>query len=677
VQKFILRINNLRLPPLDRYDWMAFSICVIAALVWVVILTDKFYNFGYYDWDLSIYSNLMWNLSRGSYFSSFFGMNVFANHAEYITFFLIPIYSLFPHPLTLLCLKILSFVMGAYVLYLLAKKSMPALYAVIFQFLYLTYPANIYGMLFEFHFETLNIVFLFLLFYFFQENKLRPFFITMFFLGIIKENMPLIVIMFGLLALFTKQSRKLAWTLGPIVFGVLLFYVSMFIITPSLRRDLWGPNQYLGAYSALGKTPVEILKTFLFHPGEVFNIILQPHNINYLKELFGPLGLITLFSPHILFLATPTFLQHLLSAHILQHTIFYHYTMTIVPFIFLATLSSLKMVQERIRPVFFHIVFLLIALSCLFNSSVYKADYLVQASMYLNKPETPLKWQMLNKIPPQAGVIATLDVDDHLSSRKEMYSFLNVARNTDGLNFRPFALPETVRFALIDLSENWVLSQLDIDPTGCSQRIRDFLSQGWVIRDAVTDVYLLERGEEKVSDSPIGMARAADILGVSREPFLTKDPKKEIMIDGQFRLLAHELGPNRFGHPKVFPMVFYWKAEQDIHADYSMVIILRNKDKTIQSEWRHVGSSIYPTVIWKQGDYIKEQFGFYLPQLVPGQYSLKMVFVRNEKFVDRNWEIVTQHPVPLTLPNSPESQKDTTQTGKVLNIIKVGEITIK
>jgi len=100
---------------------IALSVCLTGFVIWSCLLRYKFNHFGYWDWDLSLYSQAMWNLCHGTTYTSLFGTSFLANHAHYFSFFLLPIYYFFQHPLTLVHLNLFSFFAGAFLFFLIAK----------------------------------------------------------------------------------------------------------------------------------------------------------------------------------------------------------------------------------------------------------------------------------------------------------------------------------------------------------------------------------------------------------------------------------------------------------------------------------------------------------------------------------------------------------------------------
>ncbi len=479
-------------------QFTAFSICCLVFGFWFSLLNYKYNHFGYYDWDLALYNQAIWQLSQGSFYSHLWGMNFLANHAEYITFLLVPIYKIFSHPMTLVCFKVLSSVFGGYILYLIARKSFSFLTSIIFMLLYFLYPPNVFGLLYEFHFESLSLILIFLLLYFFQNEQFKSFIVVAILTALIKENMPPIIVMFGIYGLLirSKYEEKIKWGVAPIVIGLTVFITAIFFITPYLRKDFPTNNQYLGLYSQLGTSPIEIAKTFIFNPIKILSMMFDSRNIFYLKELFAPLMFLPLLSPLIVLLSLPLFLQHLLSGAAQEHTIYFHYATTFSPFLFVAMIETLRTFQLRMKKhIITFVVCLLVAVGII-NLSHYKNALIVRLRCYSDYESAQL-WRLINQIPSDKGVMATLSFLAPLSNRPVVESFLDVPQDRHGLAPKKFELSDDITYALISYDDEWVRGQIQSDPENSLNRIRKFFDVGWKEKDRFKNTVLLERMNPK------------------------------------------------------------------------------------------------------------------------------------------------------------------------------------
>lgn len=616
-----MKISNapISLKPRHIWDWIAFGICLSAFFLWGILLTQKYYFLGYYDWDLALYAQAMWNLCRGEFYSSLFDINFLANHAEYISFFLAPVYAVFNHPLTLVYMKIFSYSLGAYILFHIAKPVLSEQLSLVFMLLYLIFPANIYAVLYEFHIESVNIAFLFLLFYFFERKALVPFYITAFFTALIKENMSPIVVTFGIYALFSRRD-KLRWGVVPIIFGALMFYLAMVVITPFLRQDIGSANGYLYLYSYLGNTPLEIIKNSFSHPEKIFAVLFEAERTGYINEFLRPFAYAPILNPHILFLISPVILQHMLSPAHQYHVIFYHYAATLAPFFFLATLVTLKTIKDKVSTVVFDSVFLVVLFCSILNFSIYIGDIRQRVTMFENpRSRTAVEWDMIKQVPPEAGVITTLGYLAPLAQRKSLYSFLSVADGYRSFSGKKPILEPSINYALINLSDPWISDKVRFTKdTAGILRMRDFLSSGWKVQDIVEDIVLLKR-------NPIDDFR---LVERSFEPFESYNPSSSVLIDKKFRLLAFEPGhaPSA-GKQTVLPIVFHWKAESPIPSGYGIQLIFMKDGKEVSVRKRFIGYTFCSTLVWQAEEYVKETYYLSMVNLPPGEYEIRAYFV--------------------------------------------------
>src|SRR3989344_6983069 len=265
-------------------DFLAYSLFFLALAGWTWFILLKYLRFEYWDWDLAFFSQATWNIMHGSQYSSLFYVNFFGNHANLIVYLILPFYAIFSHPLTLVFLKIASYLTGALILYHPAKEKLTAIPAVIIMLCYITYPPNLHAMNYEFDFETLSPLFLFLLYYFFVKNKFWPFLITSLTTILIKENMPLIIIAFGIYALFSKKKDKLRWAVIPFLLGAIGLYFLTAIFIPSMTNST--SYYYLTNYHDLGNTPFEILFTLITQPAKISILLFSAQKLHLLFEMF-------------------------------------------------------------------------------------------------------------------------------------------------------------------------------------------------------------------------------------------------------------------------------------------------------------------------------------------------------------------------------------------------------
>lgn len=608
-----------KIDPPDIFALLSGLIFFIAGLY---ILVEKYIDFGYNDWDFALYANAMWNLSHGSFHSSTFGTNFLTNHAEYFSFILVPVYRLFGHPFLLIVLKLFSLAAGSFLLYLIAKKDLGWPAAAVLMLLYQLYPPNLFMLIYEFHFENLAIPFIFLLYYFFTNQKLVPFLITAFFASLIKENIALVVATFGIYAIFSKRENKLAWIMGPLFLGGGTFFLSMFIITPHLRvqEGLNYANQYIGFY---WKNPgdTHLIQSILLNLHNAWANMSSPLNMLFIKELLGPLNFLPLLSPHTLFLGAPVLLQNFLGPTFQMHTIYYHYAATITVFIFLALAASLKFLKIFIRPLAFYIVVAFTGLICMFNTINHLSEFRGRMASWPDRLD-PVRWQMVDVIPPDASVMATFDFLDKFADRKDLYSFHNVWRNHNPFTGEsPYRIPQNLSLALIDWECPWfwsdVLTQARSGRQDALRHASDFYFQGaWAVKEATEEITLLGKG---------AAGNLPPLVEVSKDLPLNLPANPVLSVDNKFSLLDFTIGQKQGVTPRQkIPLTFLWKAQEDMDDLYSMVIELKKGKETVFRWHHHIGYGIYATPLWKKGEHVKERYWLLLPVIFPGEYTISV-----------------------------------------------------
>ncbi len=613
----------------NKRDSYAFFLCLTSLLSYFFLLIYKYFNFGYYDWDLAFFAQAMWSLLHGSQYTSLVGINFFGDHSYYFAFFLLPFYAIFPHPLTLILFKVLAFNASALIIYYLAKKELGAITAIFFMILYLIFPANVFGLLYDFNLESLAPPFLLLMFYFFKQEKGRAFALAAFFAILTKENMLLILMALGIYALFTKRKNKLAWSLIPILGGATLLYILAVVVIPFFRE--LPTHAFVVRYHHLGNSIGEILVNILIHPLKTLGIILEPTKVNFIQELFGPLLIPSLLSPHILLLISPILAQHLLSAHPPEHSIYYHYGLTFVPFIFLAAINTFKLCKSRTRPVIYRIFVTAILLLCVLNTVKYTSAFLVRLN-YHRDHMTPTRWEMVRQIPKNAAVIATFDFLAELSSRQSLYSFHKIYdpfyQDPEKIKYselntqKSFALPEDVRFALIDFDDPWLKGSMETNAAQITSRIRDFLLYNdWSVTLAFNDIVLFEKN----ASQPLAL-----IERLSRLDSPHKTPLN-ILIDQAVLLSAFEVENPGSDKPLRVPFVFDWRCVQKTDDRYSMLFTVKKDKKIIAHHLRDIGYAIFPTVTWQAGDNFRERYWLFIPYRGSGEYTIEISFVNYTK----------------------------------------------
>ncbi|MBF0521779.1 MAG: DUF2079 domain-containing protein [Candidatus Omnitrophica bacterium] len=456
-------------------------LCLVGFFLYAFFILYRYIHFAYDDWDMAFLNQCLWNLSHGKLFSSLYGFNCFGDHSTFINLFALPIFMLFPHPLTFSFIQIALFISSVFLLYVIAKEGLGKLPAFIIALTYLVFPPNLFAMCHDCNPESLAPFFLLLAVYSYRKKNLGGYFVSIIFLFLIKENMPLIVGMLSLWGIFAQDRNRIKWGVVPLAISFCYFLIAAKFIIPHFRgmeqSSLWVRFSYLGS------TPKDILHK-LFQFRTLKGIFLLPANIDFLKELFGALLLPAILSPTVLSLISPVIAYHLISSHFPEKTIFYSYSLTMTPIIFLAAIQTLTKIK---RWPSFHTLFCLFLLGAsLLNLYPHRGQIKhkigFDANHYVNE-----KWSLVSMIPPNASVITTFEFLPALSLRNNLYSIHKIYskdyQEPDLIKLnvfntgKPFKTPYNVQYALINFDDTWIQDGLNNDPVYTEYKLDAFLKQ--------------------------------------------------------------------------------------------------------------------------------------------------------------------------------------------------------
>lgn len=564
----------------------------------------KFLNFSFEDFDLAVHDQIMWNIVHGSLFSSILGINFLGNHAHLIVFLLVPIYKLFPHPFTLLFLQTLALGLSVYPLYLLAKDVLGYRWAFVISFVYLIYPSLAFTNLFEYHPTVFATLFLMIMFYYFHKEKFGLFVLFMVLSMFCQENIPLVIVALGFYALIRR--RKLRWFLAPILGGAGYFLFCIYWLMPHFNKDT---IQFISLYGYLGSTYAQIAANLIKHPIIVLKIMFSHRNLSFFWEIFYPLSFIPLLSPLSLLLSLPLFLQHLLSFRQTEVTIYYHYMAEMIPLIFIAfvfgirNLLKLRWIKKQERLFQWYIVFLSLAAVIHLGPLFRLPRYCMKVS---DKKETSLiKEGFVKKIPANAPVVATFQFLSHLSGRPEIHSIHHQFSGHYTLSNKPFKLPETVRYALLDFDDS--ITFMTFYKRGNYRNLLRFFSEGtWGVVDVKDNIVLFVK--DAVNKYPLYR-----ILQSEPKPVLPFAKK----IEDEIEFLGIDIHEQKEG---MLQLTLYWRALKKMNREWNIFFDFLDSDGVMQYElFRPLCYRIYPTQAWDPGEIIEEQVYMTVPKKLSGK----------------------------------------------------------
>lgn len=414
-----------------KHELILFGLTLIYILYFTSVSFLRYDNFYAGRFDLGNMAQTVWNTTRGRIFmfTNPNGTEIISRlsaHADFMLILLAPLYSLWPDPKNLLLIQTIILSLGSFFVYLIAKEILKNKnLALTFAFIYLLNPSIQRSNLFDFHAQTLATTFLLGAFYFFLKKRYWYFLLLAVLAGLCKEQIWLIVAIFGFFLFFQAKKRFL----GTILF-VTCVAIAYYLISYAIPHTLGSQHFALSYYSDFGYSPIKILKNMLLSPQKTLSIIIEPDRINYLRQLFAPLGYLSLLAPLFLIFALPDLIIDLLSSNTQLHQIYYQYTTTISPFIFISAIYGVILLKKIITKYsnlnsnYITIIFLMsTAFYTAFFSGPLPGSWEPNTDM-ITKPIADRIFidNYLVQIKRKYSVAASNNIGSHLSQRQRIYT---------------------------------------------------------------------------------------------------------------------------------------------------------------------------------------------------------------------------------------------------------------
>lgn len=405
---------------------------VLGILVCIYIAYFTIASFQRYDnfyagrFDLGNMDQTVWNTINGRVFQTSTDNGVVISrlsaHADFMLILLSPFYLLWSHPKMLLLIQTIVLAFGAIFVYLIAKSILKNKnFSLVFGFLFLMYPCLQFANLYDFHAVTLATTFLLAAFYYLIKPKYLLMVLFLILSGLTKEQVWIIVSIFGFTLLF-RSIRKIKFLgLSIILVSLFLFY---YLVSIAIPQSSGGQHFALTYYSNFGNSPIEVIKNVLFSPQKIISIVLETGRLEYLRQLFIPLGFISLLSPTYLIFAIPDLLIDLLSNNPQLHQIYYQYSATITPFIFVSSIYGVGQFMKWFPKISKSLLIIYLLLFTLFSAYFFgplpgakKPNVDMFTKPYLNKK---IVENFLLQVPEEYSVAATNNLGSHLSHRQSV-----------------------------------------------------------------------------------------------------------------------------------------------------------------------------------------------------------------------------------------------------------------
>ncbi|MBI5035490.1 MAG: DUF2079 domain-containing protein [Chloroflexi bacterium] len=547
------------------------------------------------SWDLGQYGQLIWNSLNGRLLEGTFVRDTETFLGKSFTPILlafVPLYAVWSSPIVLLIVQVVGLGAGGFPIYWFARQRLGGTLALVIALAYYLYPGLEYIGLTEFHEIALAVPFLAYATFFLLREHYKGFFVCLGLALLVKEEIALIAIIFGVYIFLFQRKRWLG--LGLAAFGAVWAVVLLQFLIPFFRGAQYGGTFYyfgqgsIGGggtrYGYLGRSVPEILTTLITRPDFVLEHILVPEKIAYVLHLLVPLMLLPLIGMDVFLLTLPTFGYSLLSTYGLQYEIRSYYFSPLLPFIFFATIVGAQRVikqskgQSMAIKGSFAVALTVASVGSYFLQSPGPLARNFQPDRYVIDSHALLGNQLMAQIPNDAVVIAQNEFLAQLSNRRQVY-------------------------------------EIPVIP--------DYRQADYILADAKAQWYRVHQGYWETQRSLGYFETLVDQdgywLGRRRSPYYPR----EIQFGDSITFLGHTLPTTGTiqGGMTLRPIVS-WRSDQSLDERYGVTVRVVDLQGHVWSEEdREPDDGEMPTSEWQVGKSIGDQYTLKLPVTIPsGEY---------------------------------------------------------
>jgi len=398
---------------------MSVYVAVFGTLTW-----RQQSNFGTFGFDMGIYDQGIWLLSRfKTPFDTVRGLNYFGHHVNLITLLLVPFYWLGSGPHLLYLVETVCMAAGSVPLYLLGGELLGSRWtAAALASAYLLYPSLEWINWWHFHPDALIIAPLLWAYLFARQGRWRPFAVAVVVALACKEDAALAVIVLGLLVAWWGRRRTGLITAAG---AAAWFAVCTKVVIPHANGGI-GPL-YEELFPGLGTTVTSIIFNAVRHPSRLVTPLTEHHRITYYTMLLAPVAFVPLLALPVLLIGGPQTVVNAVSAHTYTYDIKYHYSSIVTAVVFLATVEACARWGRRPglqRFLVGTVVATSLAANVAWSPSPLGVKY--HSGIWAQPQARHLVVnQALRQVPAGAGVSTTYYLVPHLTHRVAVYEFPN------------------------------------------------------------------------------------------------------------------------------------------------------------------------------------------------------------------------------------------------------------
>lgn len=414
------------------YKKITLILTIVFFLFLVVLSVFRYLSFGSPTYDFGIFAQMFYNMKEtGAQVTTLERARLlshFSVHISPIYYIILPIYALFPFPITLLIIQSAVMASSVIPLYRLSKKhGLSELKCMAVCALLILYPAFSGGATYDFHENCFLTPLILWLFLGIEEKSLPVTAVSLVLLLSVKEDAPVYPAVIALWLIISGAVRKTDDRKWRIVSGLIILIVSvLYFIAALFYLSEYGEGVMTGRYDNFmydgSCSLITVIKTAVMSPMKVISECVEADRLAYIAATLIPvLGIPLMTKKYERFiLLIPYILINLMPDYVYQHNIYFQYSFGSTAFIFylvILNLSDIKTDKRGMKIIVCAGIASVIGFSSLIATYAVRrtTDYFKEYEKYTEI------YSSLSDIPSDASVAATTFYTSILSQREAVY----------------------------------------------------------------------------------------------------------------------------------------------------------------------------------------------------------------------------------------------------------------
>lgn len=442
--------------------WLTITGSVVFTLVFARLGVQRHRTFGTWAFDLGIYDQGFWLVSRGQSFVTVRGLDFWGHHVNLIAYAFAPFYWLGAGPEFLIAVQAAALGAGAIPTYLIARDRIGSEWVgFAFAATYLLYAPIQWIAWANFHPEALVVTPLLFAWWFATQRRWLGTYVSLVIALSTREDTALAVLVMGVVLWWmmrrdTRRDQLLA--IGVAALGAAWYVVATRLVIPAFNQGQ--QPFYIGYfYGAYGSDTVEIAETILRRPDRVVSDATQPDRLRFYRDLLLPWGGLPLGGLAQLAMAGPQMLASVIGASPYARSIRYQYTAVMIAPIVIASIEAARWLWRYSIVRRFLVPWLLV---CAYVTNVAWSPSPIAAQSEVwgsTSPRHEIMREAVDMVPDDAAVTATYQLGPHLSHREQIYDWPNPWVPAYWGNDDTYRLPNPVEIDYIVLDRRQVGEQ--------------------------------------------------------------------------------------------------------------------------------------------------------------------------------------------------------------------------